>query len=210
MRRLPLILALLAGATAQGATVLTQQAQNVLTTFDIVPTEAQLDTLAFSDHTQALQGLTQVATDVDSDIGVRLRAVHALSKYCASSQCLDTDTAHQSLVAVIANCSTNALGWQPAMCSELNPDIGTAIVLLRSAVEALGPQRVGTDVTMLEGLLTHPSRDVRAATVHALRDLCNTQAIGALRTQQQNETTDQVRQAITEALRVLGQPEPCQ
>jgi HEAT repeat protein len=63
---------------------------------------------------------------------------------------------------------------------------------------------------LLESLLQHSSRDVRAATVHALRDLCNTQAIGALRAQQENETSDQVRQAITEALRILGQPEPCQ
>lgn len=206
--RTPIVLAILVGATvARGSTVLSQQVQNVLTTIDVVPTEAQLDTIVFTDHADALSGLTAIASDVDSDIGVRLRALHALANYCPSSQCLDGDTAHQVLVTVINNCATGGGG----SCSAApHDDAGTAIVILRNAVEALGPQRVGTDVTLLEGLLQHPSRDVRAASVHALRDLCNTQAIGALRTQQQNETTDQVRQAITEALRILGQPQPCQ
>ena len=206
--RTPIVLAVLVGATvAHGSTELSQQVQNVLTTIDAVPTETQLDTIAFTDHADALTGLTTIASDVDSDIGVRLRAVHALAKYCAGTQCLDGDTAHQTLVSVINNCMNGGGGG----CSAApHDDAGSAIVILRSAVEALGPQRVGTDVTLLESLLQHSSRDVRAATVHALRDLCNTQAIGALRAQQQNETSDQVRQAITEALRILGQPQPCQ
>lgn len=203
--RTPIVLAILAGATvARSQSQLSVQGQNVLTTIDAVPTEVQLDTFAFTDHAEALAGLTTIASDAASDIGVRLGAVHALSNYCAGAQCLDGDPAHQTLVAVIGSCSTGSCSAAP------HDDPGTAIVILRSAVEALGPQRVGTDVTMLESLLQHPSRDVRAATVHALRDLCNTQAIGALRTQQQTETSDQVRQAITEALRILGQPQPCQ
>ena len=205
MRTTPIILAVLAGATvASGQVQLSVQGQNVLTTIDAVPTKVQLDTFAFADHAEALSGLTMIASDATSDIGIRLRAVHALSNYCAGAQCLDGDPAHQTLVAVIASCSSGPCSAPP------HDDAGTSIVILRSAVEALGPQRVGTDVTMLESLLQHPSRDVRAATVHALRDLCNTQAIGALRTQQQTESSDQVRQAITEALRILGQAEPCQ
>jgi len=82
--------------------------------------------------------------------------------------------------------------------------------VLRAAIEALGPQRVGNDLALLVGQLASPSRDIRAAVAHSLRDLCNTQAIGPLRQQQQAESSDQVKQAITEALRVLGQGSPCQ
>jgi hypothetical protein len=199
MRWTPVILAVCAGAatSARGSTELTQQVQDVLSTMDIVPTQIELDT-AFNDHASALSGLVVIVNDIGTDSGIRMRAIHALSKYCAAPQCIDSDLAHQTLVSVI----------------EANTDLavatGTSVVVLRAAVEALGPQRVGTDLTLLEPLLAHPSRDIRAATAHALRDLCNTEAINSLRTQQQNETSGQVRQAITEALRILGQPQPCQ
>jgi hypothetical protein len=199
MRWTPIILAVCVGAAtrARGATELTQQVQNVLSTMDIVPTQVELDT-AFIDHASALSGLVTIATDSGTDFGIRLRAIHALSKYCAAPQCVDSDVAHQTLLNVIA-----------ANNEHDNP-VGQQIVMLRAAVEALGPQRVGTDIMLLRGLLSHASLDIRAATARALGDLCNTEAIGDLRTQQQNESSGQVRQAITEALRILGQPEPCQ
>ena len=199
MRWTPILLAVCAGAatSARGSTELTQQVQNVLSTMDIVPTQVELDN-AFIDHASALAGLVVIANENGIDYGIRLRAIHALSKYCAAPQCVDSDLAHQTLVDVIkANNDSQITS-------------GTPIVMLRGAVEAIGPQRVGTDLTLLAPLLAHSSRDIRAATAHALRDLCNTEAINALRTQQQNETSDQVRQAITEALRILGQPQPCQ
>jgi len=199
MRWTPVILAVCAGAatSARGSTELTQQVQNVLSTMDIVPTQIELDT-AFNDHASALTGLVNIVNAVGTDPGIRLRAIHALSKYCAAQQCIDSDVAHQTLVAVItAN-------------NDPNVSTGTSVVMLRAAVEAIGPQRVGTDLPLLAPMLMHTSRDIRAATAHALRDLCNTEAINPLRTQQQTETSDQVRQAITEALRILGQPQPCQ
>ncbi len=82
--------------------------------------------------------------------------------------------------------------------------------MLRGAIQALGPQRVQTDLALLVPLLDHPSRDVRAATAHALRDLCNTQAINPLRVRYNSEATDQVRLAIEEAEIVLQQTAPCQ
>ncbi|CAN5644950.1 hypothetical protein BH11MYX1_BH11MYX1_28860 [soil metagenome] len=191
------LLALLVGvaAAAEGSPPLSAQIQNVLTPIDSVPTQLQLDT-AFSDHSQALQGLVGISGDDATDTGIRLRAIHALTKYCAASPCVDSDLAHQALVGIIQ-----------ATRDKL---VGANVVVLRGAIEALGPQRVGNDLTLLVPLLEHQSRDVRAATVHALRDLCNTQAINPLRALLQHETTDQVRLAISEALRILGQPQPCQ
>jgi HEAT repeat protein len=80
-------------------------------------------------------------------------------------------------------------------------------LLLRAAVEALGIARTGNpdDVPRLVPYLDHPSRDIRAATARALRDMCNTGAIVPLRTRYQNEQVDQVRLAISTALRDLGQ-----
>jgi len=195
MRRQALVLALLAfAATAHGTSVvLSMQQQNTLTPIDSVPTTSELDAL-FPDAGSALDGLALIAQDSTTDVGIRIRALHALTQYCAAP-CADGDPAHQALVQFIVNNQTDATG--------------TTSVMLRSAIEALGPQRVATDLTLLEGLLDHPSRDIRAATAHALRDLCNTNAILDLRIRESIETTDQVRLAISEALRVLGQPSPC-
>ena len=191
------LLALLVGlvTSAEGSTSLTAQIQNVLTPIDSVPTQLELDT-AFSDHAGALQGLAEISTDAGTDTGIRLRAIHALTRYCATTPCIDGDLAHQALVSIVA--ATKAA------------TAGPSVVVLRGAIEALGPQRVGTDLPLLVPLLEHQSRDVRAATVHALRDLCNTQAINPLRALLQHEPTDQVRLAISEALRILGQAQPCQ
>ena len=79
-------------------------------------------------------------------------------------------------------------------------------MILRGAIEALGPLRVDTDLVLLEPFLLSLSRDIRAAAAHAMRDLCNSQAITPLRQQQEHEDTEQVRLAITDALRVLAQP----
>ncbi len=193
--RLPLALVIISVVARADAT-LPIPIQNALTTIDTVPTSGQLDTLFADQDQDALTGLTTIAQDPGTDTGVRLRAINALTSYCATSPCVDGDIAHQTLISVI---SANA-----------EAQSGSGVVLLRGAIEAVGPQRVGTDLALLVPLLDHPSRDIRAATAHALRDLCNTQAINPLRVRYSNETTDQVRLAISEALRILGQPSPCQ
>jgi hypothetical protein len=201
--KLPLALAALAFvATANGGPVqLPQQVQNTLTPIDTVPTETQLDAV-FSTHNQALSSLAAIAGDPTTDTGIRLRAIHALAKYC-TAPCQSTDVAHQALADLIT--------------ATRDQTSGASIVMLRGAIEAIGPQRVASDLDtaapnapMLKDLLDHPSRDIRAATAHAMRDLCNTNAIPFLRARNDNEPSDQVRQAITDALRVLGQPQPCQ
>ncbi|HEY1551323.1 MAG TPA: HEAT repeat domain-containing protein [Kofleriaceae bacterium] len=183
--------ALAFATTAHGdGAELSMQATNVLTAMDTVPTPTELD----SNFTDPLDSLAAIAQGSGIDVGVRIRALHALASYC-TAPCNTTDIAHEALVDFIT-------------ANEPNQD-GTTIVMLRGAIEAIGPQRVGTDLPLLVPLLSHPSRDIRAATAHALRDLCNTQAITPLRAQQAQEASDQVKLAISEALRVLSQPSPC-
>jgi hypothetical protein len=190
-KELVALAALALATTAHGdGAQLSTQATNALTAMDTVPTPTELD----SDFTDPLDSLAEIAQGSGNDVGVRIRALHALASYC-TAPCNNTDTAHVALVDFIT-------------ANEPNQD-GTTIVMLRGAIEALGPQRVGTDLPLLVPLLSHPSRDIRAATAHALRDLCNTQAITPLRTQQAQESSDQVKLAISEALRVLSQPSPC-
>lgn len=205
MRRGTILLALCVGATASGSTELPQQVQAVLTTIDSIPSQAQLD-FAFgsghSDHDQATQGLAAIAGDANAEVGIRLRAIHALSKYC-TAPCNHVDTAHLVLYGLIRSLGTN----------NNNPE---DLVILRAALEALGPQRASadplgvdpSDETLLVSHLASLSRDVRAAAVHGLRDLCNTQAIAPLSQLQSTEPSAQVLQAITEALRVL-RTDPC-
>jgi hypothetical protein len=198
MRLWPVALALFAGTVTAGSPSLPAKVQDVLTVIDTVPTSSDLDT-AFTTHASALQGLAAIARDSGATDAAgrnaRLHAISALSTYCPSPCDPATNSAHQALVAIIQETGDKYAGYDA--------------VVLRAAVEAIGPQRVASDLDLLVGELQSPSRDIRAAVAHSLRDLCNTNAIAPLRLQQQTETSEQVKQAITEALRVLGQA-PCQ
>lgn len=191
----------LALATGSVAT-LTDIVRNTLTTIDTVPTKLQLDH-AFGGA--ALSNLSTIARDKDIDIGVRVRAIHGLGKYCPDP-CSDNELAHKSLTTLIEQTR--------------NETLGEPVVLLRAAIETLGTLRVTSDVygegdvdvngdgVLWKGLLAlldHPSRDIRGATTRALRDLCNNQAVTPLRVRYTNEPTEQVKLAISEALRILGQ-----
>jgi hypothetical protein len=185
-------------AIATGSTEIGLNAQNTLTTIDQVPTRAQLDQAFSLDQKPPLQTLVTIATDTDPampgtplniDIGIRLRAIHALAKYCTTSPCAPTDAAHQSIASVIA---------ATRMATS-----GSEVLILRAGIETIGLMKVAGDVSTLIPLLDHPSRDIRAATARALRDLCNPQAKTSLTHRYNNEMTDQVRLAISEALRIL-------
>jgi HEAT repeat protein len=185
-----------AAATGTSITSLSSETRFTLTAIDQVPTKTQLDNAFASDPQGPLQALANIATDSDTSndaIGIRLRAIHALAKYCGTSTtaCAASDLAHQSVATVIAENRTATEG--------------SVVLVLRAAIETLGTMRVASDVTTLRPLLDHPSRDIRAATARALRDLCNAQAITDLRARYTVETTDQVKLAISEALRILGQ-----
>ena len=176
-------------ALATGSTDdLTEPVRNTLTTIDKIPTREQLDT-AFEGE-PALSSLSTIAKNKSVDVGVRLRAIHALAKYC-TAPCAADDVAHTSLTQLIGETQ--------------NETVGEPVILLRAAIETIGVLRVDEDVLLLRPLLDHPSRDIRAATARALRDLCNSQAVTPLRVRYTSEPTEQVKLAISEALRILGQ-----
>lgn len=185
---------------------LSQQEINALSPIDSVPAKLTIDTV-FNGVGPARDRLITISQDPSADVGVRLRAIHTLWKYCpldttlASSPCVVTDSGwpvHDALVALVP---ASPSAW---------PHSGPDLILLRAAIESLGLLRVtaadvsATDVTLLTRLLDHPSRDIRATAAHALRDRCNTQATGPLRVRYHNETSDQVKLAISEALRALA------
>ena len=176
---------------ATGSTNLPTGVQDTLTAIDSVPSRTDLD-LAFQNNMLPPLGtLQQIAGDPMSDVGVRLRAIHALGKYCTATPCAASDPAHVSVRGAL-------LGAQAETA-------GAPLLLLRAAIETLGPMGVSTDTDVLGPLLDHDSRDIRAATARALRDLCNASAITPLRVRYAKEQTDQVRLAISEALRILDQ-----
>ncbi len=172
-----------------GVSTLTEHVRNTLTTIDTIPTKILLDD-AFELEGGALPRLAEIATDKDIDIGVRVRAIHGLGKYCPVP-CDNNELAHESLTALIELTE--------------NETLGEPVVLLRAAIETLGALKVSEDYALLVNLLDHPSRDIRAATARALRDTCNNQAIFPLRVRYTAETSEQVKLAISEALRILGQ-----
>lgn len=175
-------------AYASGTASLAQPVKDALTSIDSVPTKVQLDFVFPSG--EALSSLATIAQDTTVDVGIRVRAIHGLGKYCPEP-CSSTEVAHQSLTTLINETR--------------NDTTGEPVVLLRAAIETIGTLKVSGDVNVLNQLLDHPSRDIRAATARALRDLCNGQAVIPLRIRYTSEPTDQVKLAISEALRVLGQ-----
>jgi HEAT repeat protein len=137
--------------------------------------------------------LQSVATDGSASPAFRLRAIHALSTYCAvpaGSACPGGDPAHQVLVGLV-----DAYG---------SAQSGSDLLILRGAVEALGLMKDPDDEAKLAGLLNHPSRDIRSTAALALGALCNTAAQTPLHQRLTNESTDQVKLAISAALRILA------
>lgn len=160
-----------------------------LTMIDEMPTKQQLID-AFQGQDPA-SSLAMIAVDSTADFGVRLRAIRSLPLFC-STPCAGS-TVHVTLVGLLAP-SPSASG-------------GQLILQQRAAIEALGIARTGdpSDVASLLPFLDHSGRDLRVASALALRDLCNTQALPALRARYQVEQVEQVRLAISTALRELPQ-----
>ena len=120
--------------------------------------------------------------------------MRALIHYCAATPCPQQDPVLVALREVEAR-------YHDARS-------GSDVLMLRAALEAIGVLRYPQDMDLLLPHLQHPSRDIRATAARALRDLGNTNAIGPLRARYADEEFDQVRLAISDALRVLGQPVP--
>lgn len=184
-------LALLCALPARGdVTSLPQPVVDALTPIDTVPTMSQLQD-AFG--TNVRDQLRSIATDPMQDFGIQLRAIRALPAYC-TNKCLPGDPAHDTLTQLIA-------------AYALSQHAPRDLLQLRAAVEALGVARSGdsSDVDLLVPQLNNTNRDVRAAVARALGNICNTQAELPLKNRYNIEPTDQVRLAISTALRDLKQ-----
>lgn len=176
------------------------QLQRALTPIDSSPQRADLVAIAGTEA-EALASIIGFAQDPSVDVGVALRAIRALPQFCAGP--CEGSAAHTAVRQVIA-------------ANRAAVTDGVSILRLRAGIEALGAMRTSalTDVGLLALptdplLLAHPSRDIRAATAHALRDLCRRDAASPpLRKRLSAEPTPQVELAITDALRDLDQCPP--
>jgi hypothetical protein len=180
-----LVGALVAVAMGEGST---PDPHFALTTIDEVPTKGELE-LALTDETDPTppeQKLIAYALGSGGDVGIQLRAIAALTNYGSGAD------VHSTLTGLIAAYAT--------------AHSGSELLILRAAIEADGPLKVQDDLGILAPLLDHPSRDIRAATARTLAMLCNSNAITALQQRYQNESTDQVKLAISAALRTLPCP----
>lgn len=198
MRKLPLALAIVGGlvVTAAGhAVMLTTQQHDALTQVDSLPSSAQLNSVHDGGAVAALENLRTIALADTVDPGVQIRAVRALPQYC-DLPCSATHEAHVTLTSLVTT---------PRFRDARS---GSDVLVLRAGIESLGLLRVAEDMDLLVPQLSHPSRDIRAAAAHALRDLGNPAAIDALRGRRAEEQVPQVELAIDDALRVLGQPNP--
>lgn len=190
MKRSPRIVVLvlaLAATQLQAApdppSALTPEQAAPLELFDTVATQPQLEVALGPDVPMALASL--IAKDSAADPGIRLRALRALSLYPGNvAQVTLTDEIRRREESLT----------------------GIDVIYLRTAVEALGiigkPQDVATLVPLLE---FEPSRDVRAAAALALKEVGSPLAVNPLRDRYAREQVAQVRLAISEALRELGQ-----
>lgn len=171
---------------------------HALTPIDTLPTRAALDgVLQAPDPPQRILRLKEIAMSPTIDFGVRLRAIRALPHYCGtmcrSDGIATGDPAHLSVRKVFEGLDTS-------------DHSGQAILRLRATIEALGATRSGLsqDVAVIVPFLDYSSRDIRVTAARALRDLCNPLALVPLRARYQQEQVDQVRLAISTALRDLG------
>jgi hypothetical protein len=191
------LVAIVLGASALADVTLTQPMINALTPIDSVPSSQQINQAFNGSASEALASLQQLANPTNFvDRGVQIRAVRALIHYCQTTPCGESDPAHLTLreIALLPKYKDSRFG--------------SDLLVLRAAIESLGVLQVPMDVDILVPQLQHPSRDIRAAVARALRDLGNTQAIVPLRARYNIETSEQVQLAISDALRVLGQPVP--
>lgn len=170
---------------------------HAMTQIGSVPTKKEIEDI-FPGNGNAVLRLTEIANDDNVDFGVRLRAIRALPEFCLPS-CTGSSV-HQSLVTLVENVRSE----------QASDTSGKTTLLLRAAIEAIGVSKSSSasDVTLLAGFLDNPSRDLRAATAFALRDLCQQAAVTPLRNRYNIEMgvggVPQVRLAISAALRDLN------
>jgi hypothetical protein len=162
-----------------------------LTPMDSVRSPAELDRML----TMPLDQLRAIALDPSVDVGVSLRAIRALPLYCpAAPDSCAAEPVHDTLLTVLDS-------YQGLPATPVNQ------IRVRAAIEALGATRSGlaTDVARLLPLLDNGNRDLRVAVIHAMRSLCNTDAIAPLTARYLVEPLAQIKLIVYDALRDLHQ-----
>jgi hypothetical protein len=197
----PIVVLALCAVSVHGsnlATELSLAERHALTPIDtVVTTEALNSVLQAPDLGKRIARLQEIAESTE-DLGVRLRAIRALPHYCTTSCRSDGvatgDPAHLAVRKVFQSLDPTDHG-------------GKALLRLRSTLEALGATRSGLtqDVNLIAPFLDYASRDIRVTAARALGDLCNSTGLVPLRARYQQEQIEQVRLAISTALRDLGQ-----
>ncbi|HEY4182859.1 MAG TPA: HEAT repeat domain-containing protein [Kofleriaceae bacterium] len=181
------------------ADISSQSVLFALTPIDSTPSTQQLNAVHDNSPAQALTNLESIARNPGDDgPGVQIRAIRALASYC-TAPCA-THEAHTTVIDLMTK-GVDDGGYSDAAS-------GAPLLVLRSTIETIGLMRVAADYTLLAHYLSNGSRDIRVAAAFALRDLGNTDAIDDLRARFQVEANEEVKSAISDALRVLGQPTP--
>lgn len=122
-------------------------------------------------------------TSADSDPGLQISAYAALRHF---EQSPESETVRLALKA--------------AVVQRQGESTGTPLLVLRAAMLSLAEVGRATSVSDLLPLLSHPSRDIRAACAQALGITGSDAAITPLRDRLLDETVPQVKLAIDDAL----------
>jgi hypothetical protein len=201
MRRPILLVLALCALPAQSsnlATELSLDERHALTPVDTIVTPEALDhVLQAPDPAQRIARLKDISVSTE-DLGVRLRAIRALPHYCTTPCTSDgVATGNPAHLAI----------RQVFQSLDLDDHRGPAVLRLRATIEALGATHSGldADVDLIAPHLDDPFRDVRVTAARALDNLCNPNARGPLQLRLDGEQVEQVRLAISAALRDLGQ-----
>lgn len=127
--------------------------------------------------------LIEIANDAEPDPGVRIRAYAALRHFAQSPES-----------------ETVRLALKAAVSLRQGESSGTPLLYLRAAMLSLAEVGEESSVPDLLPLLSHPSRDIRAACAQALGITGGAGAIGPLRDRALIENEAQVQLAIADAL----------
>ena len=133
----------------------------------------------------ALEDLITIAQDETkgSDVGLRIRAFRALGVFEESD---NKDLA-------VAALTESVILYKGA-------NFGEEVLFLRASILSLAQLSKENSVDTIIGLLSHPSRDIRAASAQALGITGSVDAVQPLRNQALVEEQTQVKLAIADAL----------
>ena len=158
----------------------------LLSGISFVPGKTSIDQVLGS---EAVNELISIAEDelITFDSGMRIRALHALALY--------KDSPDQSAVTASLRRTINRFA---------SNDRGVELLYLRASMLSLARVEEANVVGELVPLLSHQSRDIRAACAQALGITASGAATQPLRDRALIEEQPQVQFAIDEALFVLG------